>query len=188
MNHAILQDNYCHLVAPSVTSQEAAVAMISNPGVDSYAIVEQVMNGHTCIFIKIVVIMMNFRKHLWKQSCRKISYCKFQVSFPWTTMLPYQGIFLSQWWRWIWWRWQWYWRWWQWQRSRWQCWCWGWWWLHWFPALARGTARAGQQVCQGETSGQVVIVIIIIFVVTKLIKISAWGNLYTATNDNYNYN
>ena len=42
-NHHILQDNFCHLVAPSVTSLDVALAMISNPGVDSYTIVEQVM-------------------------------------------------------------------------------------------------------------------------------------------------
>merc|ERR1712183_869476 len=36
-----IQDNYCHLVAPSVTSLEVAVAMVSTPGVYSYAIVEQ---------------------------------------------------------------------------------------------------------------------------------------------------
>ena len=42
-NRHILQDNFCHLVAPSVTSLDVALAMISNPGVDSYTIVEQVM-------------------------------------------------------------------------------------------------------------------------------------------------
>ena len=37
------QDNFCHIVAPSVTSLDASVAMESTPGVDSYAIVEQVI-------------------------------------------------------------------------------------------------------------------------------------------------
>merc|ERR1711936_189811 len=38
-----VQDNFCHLVAPSVTSLDASVSMESTPGVDSYAIVEQVI-------------------------------------------------------------------------------------------------------------------------------------------------
>ena len=65
--HQNLQDNFCHLVAPSVTSLDVALAMISNPGVDSYTLVEQVMK------IIIVEITMIFRNTSQSKVAGKLS-------------------------------------------------------------------------------------------------------------------
>ena len=73
------QDNFCHLVAPSVTSLDASVAMESTPGVDSYAIVEQVIIMITTnTFVRIMTYLIfvtnavNAMRVKFLAECKKI--------------------------------------------------------------------------------------------------------------------